>query len=71
MVQLCGQAEVADSDLEVVGEEEVSQLKVSVDDHLFLKVFYSQSHLFQVVSGFDLGYSFPSLDQLIQSLSRE
>ncbi len=71
MVQFCGQAEVADSDLEVVGEEEVSQLKVSVDDHLFLKVFYSQSHLFQVVSCFDLGYSFPSLDQLIQSLSRE
>ena len=65
-VTLLTQSKIADFDLHVVVEEEISQLQVSVDDLLVVEMFDAQTDLLEEVSGFRLCDGLSAFVQLHQ-----
>jgi hypothetical protein len=64
-----GQPEVADLDLESVGEEEVAEFEVSVNDLLCVDMLDGLYNLAHVVLDFYFGEHLPAFEQFAEGLS--
>lgn len=62
------QTEIANTDMHVVGQKEVTQLQVSVDSLLLVEVRASFNELSHVISDFGLCQSLPSFDKIHEGL---
>lgn len=68
VLQSGGKTKVTKFDFHVFIEEEITQLEISVNDFINMKVFKRTNNLNQVILNFHLSQSFSSFDKFIQSV---
>ena len=65
-LKLGGETEIADLDLHLVVEEEVTQLQISMDDAMTVKVLHSGADLVDIALDFELVQSLTSAQKLVK-----
>lgn len=70
VLQLGGQTEVAQLDLHVFVQEEVTEFEISMDDFVLVQILQGIDDLCQIALHFNLGQPFSSFNKLVESLHK-